>query len=80
MKTEGLTILIQGPLKEDSACLDFIENYQKYGNVVISCYDDNHKGIKKVKNKFKDVGILRSNAEELTDTIKMSVYRRQALD
>ena len=73
MKTEGLTILIQGPLKEDSACLDFIENYQKYGNVVISCYDDNHKGIKKVKNKFKDVGILRSNAEELTDSFSQGI-------
>ena len=72
MKVEGLTILIQGPLKEDSACLDFIENYQKYGNVVVSCYDDNHKGIHKVTNQFKDVDILCANTE-VTDEFSKGI-------
>ena len=72
MKVEGLTILVQGPLKEDSACLDFIENYQKYGNVVVSCYDDNHDGIRKVTNQFKDVDILYAKTD-VTDKFSQGI-------
>ena len=72
MKSEALTILIQGPLNEDSACLDFIENYQKYGNVVVSCYDNNHKGIHKATNQFKDVDILCANSE-VTDEFSQGI-------
>lgn len=61
MKIKGLSILIQGPLNKDSACLDFIKNYQKYGDVVISCYDNNQSAIKILEDQFNDLDILCNN-------------------
>jgi hypothetical protein len=57
MKVAGLSIIVQGPIYKNSPCLDYIEHYQKFGKVYISCYKNNLKGIEQLDENFENLQI-----------------------
>lgn len=75
MYRDNLTILIQGPL--DVTSINNIENYKKYGKVVVSTWSDMNEGLFTDLEKHDDIKVVKQklpNVDEVIGIDKKSTF------